>query len=502
MKKHTFITGAFLLAVATGLGKIFSAIFKIPLDRFFLHEEGMAIFNGAYNIYMFFYAAATAGIPLALSRIVASSASKNEEDTAVSTTLAFTFTLLFSAGVIIFVFADVIAAFIGMEESAPAIRVMAPALIFCAVTATLKGYFQGKMIMLPAALSQVSDSFGRLFAGFIMAYVLLNAPITSTAAGAISGVPFGAALSALILIVAAKKVSLHISFKFSKAVLKELLFLAVPITLTASMHSVFNMVDTVTVVPFLSFLKNPEAQRAFGCLSRAAMLYALPVSIATAVATSALPAVAESTKTGDTSALNRDASMAIRLALAISLPCAAGFMAIPKGIITLLFNSSSYYHTLTGIALSAIFLSLGEVLACILQGMGKTKYTVIAAAISIEAKLFFNCIFMYLWGINGAAIATSLSYAVFTLLLLVFTKRNTDVTFSLINHMAKPLICGVLCFAAAFISGKFLHPFFVIIIAAVVYIPSIFFTGFIHTDEIGQIFSGHKIEGAKENLSL
>lgn len=494
MKKQSFITGAFLLAVATGLGKIFSAIFKIPLDRFFLHAEGMAVFNGAYNVYMFFFAAATAGIPLAISRMVAAADTKKQEDGIISTALIFTFVSLCLAGLVIFTFADSIAAFIGMEDSSPAFRVMAPALIFCGITAALRGYFQGKMTMFPSALSQIVDSFGRLIAGFIMAYMLLSFPLRFTCAGAISGVPFGAFLSALILIIAAKKSGVHITFAFSPKLLKSLLFLAVPITLTASLHPIFNMADTLSVVPMLKAISASAPQNAFGCLSRSAMLYALPVSIATAVAASVLPAVAEGTKCGNVKGINRDASMALRLTLALSVPCAAGFMAIPRGILNFLFENSSNYHTLVFIAMSAVFLSLAEVIACILQGMGKTACTVISAAVAIGAKIVFNVLFVYLWGINGAAISTSLSYLLFMLLLLVFILKDTPVKFSFVVHFVKPFICGALCFGSAYIASMHVSTFFSIIIAAVVYIPSVFLTGLLKFDELNQIFSGHKIE--------
>ncbi len=494
MKKQSFITGAFLLAVATGLGKIFSAIFKIPLDRLFLHAEGMAVFNGAYNIYMFFFAVATAGLPLAISQLIATSDTKAEEESVVSTSLIFTCLSLFAASVAIFIFAAPIAAFIGMEECTIPLRTMAPALTFCGITATLRGYFQGKMNMLPSALSQVSDAFGKLFSGFAMAYILLGSSLGVICAGAISGVPFGAFLSAIILIIWAKKSDLHIKLKFSRTHLKRLLIVAVPITVTASLHPIFNLADTLTVVPLLKAIGTELPQQAFGCLSRAAMLYALPVSIATAIASSVLPAVAESTKARDAYGINRDASMAVRLALAVSVPCAAGFMAIPKGILGFLFENNSNHLTLVFIALSAVFLSVGEVLACILQGAGKIKYTLIAAAIAIAAKAAFNLLFIHLWAVNGAAIATTAAYIIFLIILFVFINTKTPVRLSLIPHFAKPLFCGTMCFAAAYISSLYFSTLLSIIIAAIIYIPSLFLTGLIKTKELNQIFSGHKIE--------
>ncbi len=494
MKKQSFITGAFLLAAATGLGKIFSAIFKIPLDRIFLHAEGMAVFNGAYNVYMFFFAAATAGIPLAISQMIAASDTKDEENTVMSTALVFTVSVLTVAALVIFFFAEPIADFIGLSECAPAFRVISPALFFCGITASLRGYFQGKMNMTPSALSQVSDSFGRLLAGFSGAFLLLHSPLWATCAGATSGVPFGAMLSALILIVAAKQSHLHIKYSFSLKQLKRLLAISLPITITASLHPIFNMTDTFTVVPTLKAAAFPSAQTAFGCLSRATTLYALPVSIATAVAASVLPAVAEHTKKGDSEHINRDASMAIRLALAISLPCAAGFMAIPKGILHFLFDNSTNHLSLVFIALSAVFLSVGEVIACILQGAGKVGCTVITATIAIAVKAVFNIIFIHLWGINGAAVSTMLSYLVFLVLLLVSLRRFTPVRLGFTPHALKPLLCGVLCFAAAYMVSLRFSTLMSIIAAALVYIPAVFITGFIKIDEINQIFSGHKIE--------
>ena len=494
MKKQSFITGAVLLAVATALGKIFSAIFKIPLDRMFLHADGMAVFNGAYNIYMFFFAVATAGIPLAISQLIASSSSKEEEESVVSTSFFFTTSLLSLSGALIFVFADFIASLTGIEESASALRVMAPALIFCGATATLRGYFQGKRNMTPSALSQVADSLGRLTLGFALAFAFLSFPIGIISAGAISGVPFGAFLSALILTVFAKKSFLHIKPRFSSSHLKRLLYFAIPITITASLHPIFNMADTITVVPMLKSISWATPHHSFGCLSRGAMLYALPVSIATAVATSVLPAIAESAKKGDTLSLNRDSSMAMRLALAISIPCSAGFMAIPEDILQFLFENSADYQTLIYIALSATLLSTGEVTACILQGMGRVKATVVCALLSIGAKFVFNIVLIKFLGINGAAISTSLAYFVFLITLMLALRRYTTIKLTASSHLVKPVFCGALCFMAAYIASFFMPAFFSILTAASVYIPAVFLTKFIDFDELNQIFSGHKIE--------
>ena len=51
MKKQSFLYGATVLAAASILCKIMSAALKIPLDRLFLHEEGIGVYQSAYSIY-------------------------------------------------------------------------------------------------------------------------------------------------------------------------------------------------------------------------------------------------------------------------------------------------------------------------------------------------------------------------------------------------------------------------------------------------------------------
>lgn len=489
MKKQSFAKGAALLAVAIGLGKIFSAVFKIPLDRLFLHAEGMAVFNSAYNIYMLFFSVATAGIPMAISSLVAGARDKDEENAILSTSLISTEAFLVVSAFLIFVFSDTIASLTKMPEASLSIKIMAPALVFCGLTASFRGFFQGKRVMTPPALSQVSDSFGRLFLGFLLVSFFASAPLSHASAAAISGIPFGALLSALILIISFLKTKTEFHFVFSSSILKKILFLAMPITLTSSLHALFNVVDTMSVVPVLSNLSD-NAQHAFGTLSRAATLYALPVSIAGAVSSSILPAVSENHKNGNYKAANYESQLALRLTILISIPCSAGFMAISSHILNLLYDDATNASALVFIAPAATLLSAGSILSSILQGMGKTKYTVFSALFALLAKAALNPVLMYFMGVNGAALSTTCAYLVFVISLVVYTYRLTPLRFSFSKVVLLPLLCAFLCFITAFLSSYALPTPLSILLAAVIYIPSIFLTGFISPKEFKQIFAG------------
>ena len=68
-RRHNFISGAAVLAFAVAVTKVLGALYKIPLGNL-LDKEGMAHFYAAYNIYSLLLVLSTAGLPLALSRLV------------------------------------------------------------------------------------------------------------------------------------------------------------------------------------------------------------------------------------------------------------------------------------------------------------------------------------------------------------------------------------------------------------------------------------------------
>ena len=70
VKGQNYMHGAAILAVGVVIMKILGFIYKIPLGNI-LGDEGFSMFTSAYNIYYVFFTLATAGLPVALSRLVA-----------------------------------------------------------------------------------------------------------------------------------------------------------------------------------------------------------------------------------------------------------------------------------------------------------------------------------------------------------------------------------------------------------------------------------------------
>ncbi len=68
-KQNTFFGGAAILAVGIMVVKLIGMFYKIPLINI-VGEQGSADFGNAYNIYAVLLTISTAGLPVAVSKLV------------------------------------------------------------------------------------------------------------------------------------------------------------------------------------------------------------------------------------------------------------------------------------------------------------------------------------------------------------------------------------------------------------------------------------------------
>ena len=153
-KGDSFAKGAFIITLGMLAVKFFGAIFKIPLMSI-LGGEGSAYFVGAYNFYSPIYALSTAGLPIAISKLVAENAALGRfRDVRkirrvsipiflVTGTIGF---LLVAIGS--FVYAKVSKA----PDAVYSVIMLAPALLFSCLMSSHRGYYEGLRNMTPTAV--------------------------------------------------------------------------------------------------------------------------------------------------------------------------------------------------------------------------------------------------------------------------------------------------------------------------------------------------------------
>ena len=168
---QNFIKGALILGIANFVVKIIGAFFKVPLIGL-IGNEGSGYFNVAYQIYTFMFIVATAGFPVAISKMVSESEAKNSHNDA-KKVFRVAYLFLFVVGLIstliLFVFSGRLAVLVGIPDASLGISVIAPAVFFVALSSAYRGYFQGRQDMYPTAFSEVIESAGKMIIGLVSA---------------------------------------------------------------------------------------------------------------------------------------------------------------------------------------------------------------------------------------------------------------------------------------------------------------------------------------------
>jgi stage V sporulation protein B len=351
-KNKSFVKGAVVLGMAGITIKILGAAFRIPLTNI-IGDSGMGYYQTAYPIYVLFLTIATAGIPTAISRMVAERNAVNQPYEA-HRVFKLSFLLLLSIGVfsstILFFGAGIITRFIKEPEAVYAMKAIAPALFFVPLMASFRGYFQGLENMTPTATSQIIEQFFRVAVGLGLAVYLLPKGLQYAAAGASFGATAGGIFGfvGIAIIYALNRKAIISSLKgvdktpveSAKKILWGLLVIAVPITIGASIMPIINTIDAAIVKTRLIDIgyDSAVARGLYGQLTgMAAPLINFPQVLTQAVAVSLVPVVASSRRRADLDFMKSNITMGLRYALILSVPCAVGMMVLSKPIMLLLY---------------------------------------------------------------------------------------------------------------------------------------------------------------------
>ncbi|MBR5270618.1 MAG: oligosaccharide flippase family protein, partial [Clostridia bacterium] len=249
MKKQSFVKGAIILMIANAISKILGAVFKIPLT-YILQEEGMAIYNSAFGIYILFLSFIISGLPFAISKLV-SEYNEKKEHNMVSAVISVSTALLLFIGflgtIILYFGADFFALAMKEPRSVFAIKMIAPSVFFVALGCVYKNYFQGVSNMIPTAISQIVEALIKLCAGYMLAVYFIKTGTQAASGGATLGVSIGEALATLILFVfyiVLKKEHTRSSSLEKRVVLSKIGTIAIPLLFTSVISSMLSVMDT------------------------------------------------------------------------------------------------------------------------------------------------------------------------------------------------------------------------------------------------------------------
>ena len=252
--KQNYLHGAAIMAAGVVVIKILGAIYKIPLGNI-LGDEGYGYFSVAYNIYNVFLTMATAGMPVALSRMIseADTLGRPMQARKIFRVAWLTFaTIGLILGLVMFLFPTELAGMLNNVRAAQSIWALSPALVLVYLTSTYRGYAQGMSNMKPTTVSQILEVVGKVTVGLVLAWSFTSAgkslPVAS--AGAIFGVTAGGAFALIYIAIYKHR---HYPDKpvadpdvpdSAGRILGTLLRISIPIALGSSVLSIINLIDT------------------------------------------------------------------------------------------------------------------------------------------------------------------------------------------------------------------------------------------------------------------
>ncbi len=461
-KSASFFEGALVLVVANALVKVIGAFFSIPITNI-VGGEGMGIFNVAYYVYTAVFVISTAGLPVAVSKMVAE-ANALGKYTEVKRIFKVALTLFMIIGAIgtavMMIFAQPLVNMIGNSRAYYPVLAIAPSIFLVTIVSAIRGYFQGLSNMVPTAISQVIEAGGKLVFGLLLSWWLLGQgyELEIVVSGAIAGVTIGTVLSALYTIVVKLRagsglpegaVDLAQSDSYN-TIAKRLIKFAIPVTISSSVLSITNLIDTGVVLNRLQDVGHSEqmASYIYGSYGMATKLWNLPQALVTALAISVIPAVAAAYARKDNAKAASNITAALRFTGILALPCAAGLGVLSHPILSLLYYNvpdevAIAAPLLTVISPSILLIALVSVTNAILQAMGREKVPMVSFIIGGAIKLITNYTLVGTPGIEiyGAPIGTILCYGSISLINLTIIMKHIK-GISIVGSFVKPFIAS------------------------------------------------------------
>ncbi|MEG1742647.1 MAG: polysaccharide biosynthesis protein [Clostridia bacterium] len=479
-RTKSFVTEALIISVSNLIVKIIGVVFKIPMSN--LLQESMGIFNAAYSIYAMLYMVSTAGLPVAISRIVSQSREKKR-----SREVARVFssgTKIFGiVGLVCFVFlyfaSDAIAAYSKHADAALAMKVISPTLFLVCVSSAVRGYFQGLKNMTPTAISQLIEAFFKMVIGLAGAYYAKKmnySPITQAAFG-ISGLTFGTLLSTIYLLIYKMFSSTKISHPSLECdgydqIIRRLIRIAVPVTITSSALYFSQFLDTLVINKCLidSGIAESTAEQLYASYTTLALSLSdlLPSTLVFPIAISILPTVSASVSAGDYKKTKKYINNSVRISGIIALPCAFGLAAVAREAITLIYGagwgkeiilpSGTFMPidiatvSLVILAVGIIFISLLSTTNALLQACGLSYLPMISVCLGVIFLVIIEISLVSIpqIGIYGAPIASVVCYIVALAVNMFFLRKKRGVSVSLIKLFRRPFVCAGLCGISAY----------------------------------------------------
>lgn len=467
LSKQTIIQGALILTLAGILIRILGAVYRIPLGRM-LGDEGMGIYTVPNQFYLLFWTVSSAGIPVAVARLISEKLSAGLYRDAYRTfriSLAAMFSVGLCFSLLLFFGAPwlVETGLVANPACFYGLLAVSPVIFFNAITASYRGFFQGLQNMSTVAVSQVAEQIMLVAGTLLFSYLLIPRGLALSAAGANFGaVPGAMAATAIMayyyyrhrhsLLDLVKQD--HSEYReHALSLLKKILMVSVPISFASVAMAITWILDNKLIIDRLQLIGYSQQQSTalYGQLNGFAMSFVnVSIAFALSLGTSLVPSVAESLGTGNKLRISQQASTALRLSLLTTLPAAAGLYFLAPQLTLFIYANENAGIPLAALAPAVAFWGAHLVLSGVLQGLGRADIPVynLLAGIAVKIGLTYYLTPTPL-GIRAAAFGTVALFVISSTLNFLAVRRMVGLSLNFSSSVLRPALSALVMGLAA-----------------------------------------------------
>ena len=473
-KSKSIIGGMTVLGLAGVICKLVGVLYSIPLT-WMIGTSGLGVYNAVFPAYNLLLTISSAGLPVAVSRLVARGLAKDDPRSAkhvfktallLLLLLGSVATILMIAGIDVFVTAS------DQPESRLGFLVIAPCVAIVCVLSAFRGFMQGQQNMTPTAVSQLIEQVGKVFLALPMAYFGSQRGIEYGAAGALLGTTIVEGIALLYMVILYFRRSAAFAAipqlceeppAASSYVAKQLMTISIPITIGACIVPLSQYIDSTMLVGRLmsTGMEAGMASSVYGLFSGTVIrIINIPTALALAVSMSLVPAISSAKAVEDNDAVIRQTDLGMRFAFLIGLPCSIGMSVLSEPLMRFFYQGSIAEEQLilggellAMSGLTIILFTVVQATTSVLQGLGKQRIPMYTLLAGVICKIVLNYVLIGTpgIGIHGAPIASLVCYTVSMVPNLYYVLKYTKSRMNWMGWIVRPGIAtaamGIAVFA-------------------------------------------------------
>ncbi len=472
MKKNSFLEGSFIATAAIIFVKILGMLYVIPFYAT-VGVQGASLYAYAYTIYNIFLDIASAGLPIAISKLINEYNTLGKKEAKVRayrigtkivgilSVISFLIVFFFAKSIAIAILGDLQGGNT-IADVTLVIRCVSFAILVIPYLAVSKGYLQGHHYIKPPSVSQVLEQLVRvavLLGGSYLTIKILNLKVSIGVGISLFGALAGGIVAYLYIRSKINHNKEKLDLKESlpkddvtnKEIVKKIFGYAIPFIIIDTAVSIYHFIDMVLIIRTLNYLGYSAVN--VEMITSSIVTYAPKInmiisSLATGMSVSLIPTIVSSFVKKDWQDVNSKLNKALQIILIISLPMAVGISLLARPVWSLFYNVNNFGFTILTLSIfTAILTNAFVITSSVLQGLNKFKTVYISTISGFAANALLDVPLMLLFhrlnlpAYYGAIIATMLGYllTIFITLFTLHKKENLNYM-STLKNIGKSLV--------------------------------------------------------------